>query len=279
MRFLLLGIPVLGLGACFFDSTLPPDVLLECRAPTDCPGALACLVSEGRCTQPGSACITAHNGIAEAEKDGNICGPNSICIHGSCQVQRCGDGLVSGNETCDGTAECRGNCTRCGDGVIDFGEDCDDGTANGAPTSGACPVTCIAECGNGLAEFGEICDDGNANPADGCDACTETTWRATAPIGGNASAIAVGLNLPEGIDVDRSGNIFIADTQNHRIRRVDTAGLITTVAGTGTRGFSGDGSAATGARLNSPRGVAVDGLGNMYIADSSNNRIRRVDYG
>jgi hypothetical protein len=74
------------------------------------------------------------------------------------------------------------------------------------------------------------------------------------------------------------GNLFIADTWNNRIRRVDAVtGIITTVAGDSIQGFSGDGGPATSASLNSPYGVALDALGNLFIADSSNCRVRRVD--
>ena len=85
------------------------------------------------------------------------------------------------------------------------------------------------------------------------------------------------LNLPNGVAVDSAGNLYIADTNNDRIRKVDSAGTITTIAGTGEQGFGGDGGPATQARLNYPYGVAVDGAGNLYIADRYNNRIRRVD--
>jgi len=82
-----------------------------------------------------------------------------------------------------------------------------------------------------------------------------------------------------GVTLDSSGNIFIADSVNNRIREVSTSGVITTVAGNGTAGFSGDGGAATGAELNNPTGVAVDGSGTFYIADQRNNRIRKVSGG
>ena len=85
------------------------------------------------------------------------------------------------------------------------------------------------------------------------------------------------LDLPYGVAVDSAGNLYIADTNNDRIRKVDSAGTITTIAGTGEQGFGGDGGPATQARLNYPYGVAVDGAGNLYIADRYNNRIRRVD--
>jgi sugar lactone lactonase YvrE len=83
---------------------------------------------------------------------------------------------------------------------------------------------------------------------------------------------------PCGIATDDSGNVFIADRANSRIRRIDAAtGIITTVAGNGTGGFSGDGGPATDAGLLSPADVAVDAQGDLFIADSGNGRIRRVD--
>jgi len=96
--------------------------------------------------------------------------------------------------------------------------------------------------------------------------------------GDNIAATGAQLSKPFGLDVDSVGNIFIADSENHRIRRVDaTSGTITTFAGTGTNGLSGDGGAATAARINYPTGVFVDALDNVLIADNGNHRIRRVD--
>ena len=95
--------------------------------------------------------------------------------------------------------------------------------------------------------------------------------------GDGGPAVEARLNNPVGVAVDGDGNVYIADTHNYRIRRVDPAGTITTFAGTGERGFSGDGGLAVEARLNYPVGVAVDGDGNVYIADAYNYRIRWVD--
>jgi len=93
--------------------------------------------------------------------------------------------------------------------------------------------------------------------------------------GDNGSAKSAVLDSPAGVAVDAAGNIYIADTHNNRIRKV-TSGTITTMAGTGAAGFSGDGGAAASAVLNLPTAVAVDGAGNLYIADTNNHRIRKI---
>jgi len=96
--------------------------------------------------------------------------------------------------------------------------------------------------------------------------------------GDGITATTAELDYPTGVAVDSSGNIYIADQENHRIRKVDgTSGLISTVAGTGTYGYNGDGITATTAELGYPIGVAVDSSGNIYIADYQNHRIRKVN--
>jgi len=82
--------------------------------------------------------------------------------------------------------------------------------------------------------------------------------------------------VPLGLAVDLHGNLYIADSGNNRVRKVDVAGTITTVAGNGIRGYAGDGGPAAKAELAGPTGVAVDGADNLYIADFLNNRIRVV---
>jgi sugar lactone lactonase YvrE len=81
---------------------------------------------------------------------------------------------------------------------------------------------------------------------------------------------------PLGVALDAAGNVYIADSGNNRIRMVNTSGIITTVAGNGEAGYFGDGAAPTAARLSYATGVAVDAIGNLYIADQGNNRIRKV---
>jgi uncharacterized repeat protein (TIGR01451 family) len=97
--------------------------------------------------------------------------------------------------------------------------------------------------------------------------------------GDGGLAVDAELNDPMGLAVDLAGTLYIADTYNSRIRQVTPSGIITTVAGTGKRGYSGDDIPATSAELNLPEGVAVDSLDNLYIADSGNYRIREVSNG
>jgi uncharacterized protein (TIGR03437 family) len=96
--------------------------------------------------------------------------------------------------------------------------------------------------------------------------------------GDNGPAIGAALYSPQGLAVDSAGNLYIADLANNRIRKVSN-GVISTVAGNGTPGFSGDGGLATAAQLDQPYAVAVDSAGNLYIADCWNHRIRKVSNG
>ena len=94
--------------------------------------------------------------------------------------------------------------------------------------------------------------------------------------GDGGAATAAAINDPGGIFVDGSGNIFIADSYNNRIRKISTSGVITTIAGTGTAGFSGDGGAAVSAELNKPLCLVVDATGNIFFTDNNNNRVRAI---
>ena len=96
--------------------------------------------------------------------------------------------------------------------------------------------------------------------------------------GDGGSAIDAELNDPNGVALDSAGNLYIAEFLNERVRKVGTNGTITTVAGTGVAGFSGDGGPATMASLNGPSRVALDQAGNLYIADSDNHRVRKVSF-
>ncbi len=95
---------------------------------------------------------------------------------------------------------------------------------------------------------------------------------------GGAATLAL-LNHPAGVSMDALGNLYIADRDNHRIRRIATDGNISTIAGTGSPGDSGDGGPAASALLNSPESVSPDAYGNLYIADTGNRRVRVITAG
>ena len=95
--------------------------------------------------------------------------------------------------------------------------------------------------------------------------------------GDGVPATSAEIAYPLGIAIDRSGNMYIAETDSNRVRKVSTSGVISTIAGNGKGAFSGDGGPATNAQLWEPSGIAVDGSGNIYIADQSNKRVRKIN--
>src|ERR1700739_1827170 len=95
--------------------------------------------------------------------------------------------------------------------------------------------------------------------------------------GDGGLAMAAEINNIGRIAIDALGNIFIADYDNQRIRKINTAGIISTLAGNGTAGYTGDGGPATAAELNQPSGIATDAAGNVYIGDTYNNLVRKVN--
>src|ERR1035441_10315174 len=94
--------------------------------------------------------------------------------------------------------------------------------------------------------------------------------------GDGGPATAAQMGAIQGVAVDRLGNLYLSDSDHHRVRKIDTKGVITTIAGTGYAGFSGDGGPATAAQLDTPYGLAVDLTGAVYVADHNNNRVRRI---
>jgi sugar lactone lactonase YvrE len=111
---------------------------------------------------------------------------------------------------------------------------------------------------------------------------TITTYAGTGTAGSGGDggpATAAQLNQPRSLALDRAGNLYIADSGNSRVRRVSRGGTITTYAGTGTAGSSGDGGPATAAQLDFPVGLAFDALGRLLISDSGASRVRRVSAG
>ncbi|HWG20457.1 MAG TPA: Ig-like domain repeat protein [Terracidiphilus sp.] len=126
-----------------------------------------------------------------------------------------------------------------------------------------------------------IADSGHDRIRMVCAGTTATIAGTSCPVAGNISTIAgvsgVVLKAPTGLAIDGSGNLYVADSGNHVIREISAAtGAITTIAGTGSAGSAGDGGPATDAELSSPFAVALDAIGNLFIADNQDNRIRAV---
>lgn len=155
---------------------------------------------------------------------------------------------------------------------------------NGGGDDGPAVEAGLVPCGIVVDGFGNlyISDDGQnlIREVDAETGIITTIGGGGGDLGDNRPAIMANLSLQDtsGIALDRQGNIYFADDGNHRIRKIDIqTGIITTVAGNGRNGYSGDGGAATQASLNDPSGMTVDLAGNILIADSSNSVIRRVD--
>lgn len=168
--------------------------------------------------------------------------------------------------------------TLAGDGCLSDGS---------CPTSGSTPATSFAlnlPLGVATDAAGNlyISDTGNNRIQKVDPVGNVTTIAGNSEIAGfggdGGSAISAHINAPSAIAIDGAGNIFFADTGNNAIREINSAGNISTIAGTlGIAGFSGDGHAATLAQLSAPQGFAFDASGDLYIADTGNNRIREVD--
>ncbi len=133
--------------------------------------------------------------------------------------------------------------------------------------------------------------EGSVGSGSGLDSGDYRIWKFTMPdevlsaaagtgarsySGDGGAAAKAQFDAPAGMTFDLAGNLYIADSRNNRVRKITPAGIVTNVAGNGTAGFSGDGQPAVNAQLNRPAGVAVDAGGVVFIADSGNNRIRRV---
>ena len=148
----------------------------------------------------------------------------------------------------------------------------------GPATAAELSLVSVAVDGAGNLFIGDIGNNRIRRVDAGTGTITTVAGNGTAGFSGDGGpATAAELNAPDGVALDGAGDLFIADLGNNRIRRVDAGtGTITTVAGNGTAGFSGDGGPATAAELLGPFGVALEGAGNLFIADTNNFRIRRV---
>jgi len=157
------------------------------------------------------------------------------------------------------------------------------GDGGPATAAGFCGVTDVALDRAGsmyIADGGLYCDGPGGNSVRKIDAggIVTTVAGGTGVVGfagdGGPAAKAL-LDVPIAVAADDAGNVYISDSDNFRIRKVDASGTITTFAGTGEQGFSGDGGPATSARLMAPSGIAVDARGNVYLADFA--AVRKID--
>ena len=96
--------------------------------------------------------------------------------------------------------------------------------------------------------------------------------------GDGGPATLASVRYPQGVEIDAAGNVYIPDSGNNRIRKIDrVTGVITTIAGTGVAGFNGDGLDALATQFSRPSGLAFDAFGSLYVSDGDNNRVRRID--
>ena len=152
-------------------------------------------------------------------------------------------------------------------------------TGDGGPATAAkmSPPTGIAVDASGNVYFA---DDANSRLRKVSNSGIITTVAgigSTAFSGDGGAATLAAIGQPYGVSIDLAGNIYVSDNANARVRKINTSGIISTYAGSASTGFSGDGGAATLAGLSNPCGIVMDGLGNLYIADASTNRIRKVN--
>jgi uncharacterized protein (TIGR03437 family) len=207
----------------------------------------------------GSSSNSGDNGLALNAGLGNIHGLAAdstgnlyIADSGNHRIRKVSNGVIT---------------TVAGNGTAGFSGD--NGPATSAQLYNPLSVT-VDSAGNLY-----IADSGNARIRKVSNGViTTVAGNGTFGFGGdNFAAVGAGLSDPRGIAVDSAGNLYIADSGNSRVRKISN-GVITTVAGNGTFGFSGDNGPAASAQLNAPRGIAVDSAGNVYFADLNNNRIR-----
>lgn len=156
----------------------------------------------------------------------------------------------------------------------------DSSVGDGSPATGAELFLPTAVAVDGLGNF-YIADSNHNRVRIVCAGTTTTIAGTSCPAAGEINTVpgATGANLktPSGVAIDGAGNLYIADTDDHVVREIYAAtGTMATIAGTGTAGSAGDGAAATAAELNSPFALAVDGSGNLFIADNQANVIRAV---
>jgi uncharacterized protein (TIGR03437 family) len=222
----------------------------------------------------GIISTVAGNGNAGYSGDGGPATSASLSLPAGVAVDSSGNLFIadSDNNVIRKVSAATGHIsTVAGDGIVGFGGD-------GGPATSALlnyPVAVVLD-GAGNLYIADYFND-RLRMVSASGIITTFAGNGNFRFGGDGGpATSASLNLPGAVAVDASGTLFIADTENNRIRAVSPAGIITTVAGNGSAGASGDDGPATSAQLFGPGDVAVDGSGNLYIADTENQRIRKV---
>jgi cysteine-rich repeat protein len=289
MRHCVVAIALLTLAGCF--DAVTGAAAIRCTSQAECPAGLTCVEERGACFTAdeiaGRVCGDGFVGDGETCDDGDANSDTQPdACRTTCVLAGCGDGVIDSGETCDDGNrvdgdECPFDCKQvvCGDGVVTPPEVCDDENQR---SGDGCRADClkVEACGDGLLDDGERCDDGNANPDDGCDACAPVSWGATLLTGRGLEgglARTTALRAPDGVAIGPDGTIFIADTAQHRVLRIDDVGAVTVIAGTGTAGTAGSGGPAVRAQLNAPGPIAVDGLGRVFVVDDDGKRVQRIE--
>ena len=205
--------------------------------------------------------------------------PIALLIVASCIATGCG----GSEKRAEPSDEARRPAVAAGEMVTVAGGGLERGDGGPATAAGFCSATDVAADGAGniyIADGGLYCDGPGGNSVRKVDikgvVSTVAGGNGVAGFDGDGGpATEATLDVPLGVAADAEGNVYISDADNFRIRKVDGAGTITTVAGTGEQGYSGDGGPATSARLMAPSGLDVDADGNLYVADHA--AVRKVD--
>jgi sugar lactone lactonase YvrE len=240
--------------------------------------AVACMFALAACSGSGGVSSPGPSGSASPTEEAFVWHPTGVAIaeDGTVYVSGCADHEVF---RIDDPAEPTVFAGIIDNGAIDNGFAGDGGPAADAVMS--CPIGLdfdregdLLVVAHGNNRIRRITPDGTITTIVGSGPSAVNTGDYT---GDGGKATKAQLQEPVGIGIDAEGNLYIADRDNDVVRKVDRHGIITTVAGTGEGGFSGDAGPATKAMLDDPQDIAIDREGNLFISDSNNERIRRVD--